>query len=48
MPTARSTPAPSPAPAASEPVGTPPAGGRWTWDGQAWQLLPEPDQDTKE
>lgn len=27
------------APAA--PVGTPPAGGRWTWDGSAWQRLPE-------
>lgn len=24
------------------PVGTPPAGGRWTWDGTAWVPLPEP------
>lgn len=32
-----------PSPAASEPVGTPPHGGRWSWDAQAaaWQLIPE-------
>ena len=30
---------------ALQPVGTPPHGGRWTWDVQAaeWLLLPEPD-----
>ena len=25
----------------THPVGTPPAGGRWTWDGSQWQRLPE-------
>lgn len=24
------------------PIGTPPAGGRWTWDGAQWAPLPEP------
>ena len=32
------------APAASAPIGTPPAGGRWTWDGAAWVRLPETDE----
>jgi len=27
----------------SEPVGTPPEGGRWTWDGSAWVRVPEED-----
>ena len=31
-------------PAASAPIGTPPAGGRWTWDGAAWVRLPETDE----
>lgn len=39
----RETSAPSPAPAPAAPVGTPPAGGRWTWDGTDWVPLPEPD-----
>jgi hypothetical protein len=30
-------------PAASVPIGTPPAGGRWTWSG-AWVPLPETDE----
>ena len=25
----------------SAPTGTPPAGGRWTWDGAQWVPLPE-------
>lgn len=39
----------------AQPTGTPPEGGRWMWDGQAWQRLPEldagpaaPDTTTKE
>lgn len=35
------TAAPATPPAA--PVGTPPAGGRWTWNG-AWVPLPETDE----
>lgn len=31
------------APAPSAPIGTPPAGGRWTWDGAQWARLPETD-----
>lgn len=54
-PTAPTAPAAPAAPAASDPtppavqpVGTPPEGGRWTWDAQAaeWLRLPEPDQPT--
>lgn len=26
---------------AGDPVGTPPEGGRWTWDGAQWVRLPE-------
>lgn len=33
----------TPAPTASTPIGTPPAGGRWTWNG-AWVALPETDE----
>ena len=38
--TAHSTPPP-----ATQPVGTPPHGGRWAWSDQAaeWLLMPEPD-----
>lgn len=42
MPTA----APNPKPPAVEPVGTPPEGGRWTWDAQAAEWLRLPEQDT--
>jgi hypothetical protein len=35
---------PDPAPAApAQPVGTPPGGGRWTWDAQAAQWVSLPD-----
>jgi hypothetical protein len=27
----------------THPVGTPPAGGRWTWANGQWQRLPEVD-----
>lgn len=37
------TPAPAAAPADTLPIGTPPAGGRWTWNG-AWVPLPEIDE----
>jgi hypothetical protein len=26
---------------ATPPVGTPPEGGRWSWDGRQWVRLPE-------
>lgn len=39
----RESSAPSPAPAPAAPAGTPPEGGRWTWDGTQWVPLPEPD-----
>ena len=43
MPAAKPAPAPA-EPPNLQPVGTPPAGGRWTWDAghQAWVPLPEP------
>lgn len=45
MPTTRAKPAPAPATAAlsAEPIGTPPHGGRWTWDipAQVWVELPD-------
>lgn len=37
------TPAPATAIAATPPIGTPPAGGRWTWSGSEWVQIPEPD-----
>ena len=47
MPAARNA-TPTAAPAApardlAQPIGTPPAGGRWTWDiaAQAWAPLPD-------
>ena len=33
---------PAPAPAPSAPIGTPPHGGRWCWDGAQWLPLDEP------
>lgn len=30
----------------AEPIGTPPAGGRWTWDGAQWVRLPEDTPNT--
>lgn len=38
MPEKTAAPAP-----VEPPVGTPPAGGRWTWNG-AWVALPETDE----
>ncbi len=43
MPNKTTAPAPSPAPV-QPPEGTPPEGGRWTWDGAAWVRLPEDDK----
>lgn len=44
--TTAAAPAPSAEPARdpNEPIGTPPSGGRWTWDipGQAWLQLDAP------
>ena len=39
MPADKTTATPAP----SAPIGTPPAGGRWTWNG-AWVALPETDE----
>ena len=47
MPAARNAPATAapaePARDSAQPIGTPPAGGRWTWDiaAQAWAPLPD-------
>ncbi len=43
MPAARPAPLP-PAEPNREPVGTPPGGGRWTWDFDTCQWVPLPDQ----
>lgn len=31
---------------AGEPVGTPPEGGKWTWDGAQWVRLSEDENNT--
>lgn len=35
---------PATAPADTQPIGTPPAGGRWTWSGGQWVQIPESDE----
>ncbi len=45
MPAARPAPLP-PAEPNCEPIGTPPGGGRWTWDAQTIQWVPLPDTPT--
>jgi hypothetical protein len=48
--TTTTTPAPTPTPAPAQstaPIGTPPGGGRWTWDAaaQAWVPITETPQE---
>lgn len=39
----RPPPAPAPTAPPAQPIGTPPGGGRWTWDAQAAAWVPLPD-----